>query len=104
MERKKKIESTGDIIYSIINDYIILDKIGAGSQGTVYLAYNLKNEKQYAIKIIKGNTIRSYKHKQNALMQEIAIMKNIICPNITKLYEVIEDTNDKTIYLVMKYI
>ena len=85
-KEKKKIEFTGDMIYSVINDYIILDKIGSGSQGTVYLAYNLKNEKQYAIKIIKGNTIRSYKHKQNALMQEIAIMKNIICPNIAKLY------------------
>jgi serine/threonine protein kinase len=102
--KQNKIVDNNNNYYQVINNYVLFEEIGSGSQGIVYTAFNNDDGKIYAIKKIKTRNSIMYKHKYNALMQEVSIMKYIDCVNIVKLYEVIEDKEDKIIYLVMNYI
>jgi serine/threonine protein kinase len=91
-------------INEIINDYELLYELGSGSQGTVYLSVNKKNNMLYAIKTIKNISENIYRHKWKLLINEITIIKNIKCDYIVKLHEIIEDKKKKSIYLVMDFI
>jgi serine/threonine protein kinase len=87
-----------------INDYGLLYELGSGSQGTVHLAVNKKNNMLYAIKALKNISENIYKHKWKLLINEITIIKNMKCDYIVKLHEIIEDKKKKAVYLVMDYI
>ena len=65
--------NNGDIIISGDIQYKVIDKLGAGGQGSVYLVESQKDKQKYALKLIndkssdrKANKIANIKHLVNA--------------------------------------
>ncbi|KRX05824.1 Protein kinase-like domain [Pseudocohnilembus persalinus] len=100
--------------FKILNDYIIIKELGRGAMGKVKLAKKkVENPKPgemlyFAIKQTKRTRIKKYlmakgEDGMSYLEREIAIMKKLEHPNVTRLYEVIDDQEKKKMYLVMHY-
>ncbi|KAK2948701.1 putative Calcium/calmodulin-dependent protein kinase kinase 2 [Blattamonas nauphoetae] len=95
-----------------INQYEIGGKLGQGAYGLVVKGENSENRSQkVAIKMLNKAQLIAKSGKAgaadsvlNALKREIAIMKKLDHPNVVKLYEVIDDPNSTTLYLVMEYL
>jgi tRNA A-37 threonylcarbamoyl transferase component Bud32 len=102
--KMKTFSDQHDQIYKVINNYVLLDEIGQGTQGIVYLSFDEKTCVEYAIKEVININKLKLTNKYENLKREIAIMKNANHENIVKLYDVIEDKNGKSIYMVMQYI
>lgn len=83
-----------------IDDYDIIKTIGKGSFGKVVLAKNLKNSKNYAIKIIDKHFIE-LQDKVDQIHVEKHILSKLSHPNIIKLYKTFH--NSKKLYYVFEY-
>ena len=83
-----------------INNYKVIRKVGKGSYGNIYLAINENNMEYCAIK--KINIKRNALNKN--VYNEIEIMKLLHHKNIIPLYEIIDNQEINTVYLIMKYI
>jgi 3-phosphoinositide dependent protein kinase-1 len=83
-----------------IDDYDIIRTIGKGSFGKVVLAINLKNCKNYAIKIINKHFIEM-NNKVDQIHVEKQILSKLSHPNIIKLYKTFHNT--KKLYYVFEY-
>jgi serine/threonine protein kinase len=94
-------DEDGDLLLSI-NHYSILDVLGRGSQGTVYLAFDEALKEFRAIKAVKKPMETSESMRQ--LQAEVKIMMRLRHPNIVALHEVINPPQSKTLYLVMQYV
>lgn len=90
--------------YPNINNYIIVEKIGKGAYGKVYLAIDTGTNKPYAMKVIMKATNKLKNNELHVIQREVAIMKKIRHKNIASLIEVIDDKNENRIYLVMDYV
>lgn len=107
-------DGTGSVSYNDegeknLNQYTIKWEIGVGAFGKVKFATNNNDGKNYAIKVqnmkkLKRKLLMSGNNSGELLKKEIAIMKKINHPNLLTLYEVIEDPEDKKMYMVMEYI
>jgi len=108
----KKIIS--DSHHKYINQYLLLEKIGQGSFGTVRKCKNITTGKVFAMKILNKIHLRSKlrftKKRDNSIersnalddvQKEIAIMQRLRHPNIVTLVEVIDSLD--TMYLILEY-
>ena len=86
---------------SSVCEFILGQKLGGGTFGTVRLAINRQTNEKVAIKILDKTKMTNYDDKKR-LEKEINILKKIHHPNIVKLFCVIE--TERIIYLVMEYI
>ena len=78
----------------------LLNIIGKGSYGNVYLGLNNLNNQYYAIKVISKSQLQSrivYQYFNN----EIYILKHINHPNIVKYISLVEQKKDY--WLVIEY-
>jgi serine/threonine protein kinase len=106
-----------------INQYVILELLGAGKQGEVHLAFDSTTDEFRAIKVVKrpaavleatrssspkaaGNALAAARQRngREQLEREVAIMKRCKHPGIVRLYEVIDDPNADCMYLVLQYV
>lgn len=106
----------------VINDYVVVRLLGRGSYAKVKLVQHIRSGELYALKILRkqrkcttpGVLGRSKNRNTGAsngtgggneddLLREIAVMKFIDHPNITKLHEVIEDVDSQKVYVIMEY-
>ncbi|KAG8226889.1 hypothetical protein J437_LFUL005648 [Ladona fulva] len=98
-----------------LNQYTLKETIGMGSYGIVKLAYNEEDHTHYAIKILSKRKLmkkagvygRLAPHRKSPLervYREIAILKKLDHPNVVKLYEVLDDEVEDTIYLVFEWL
>ncbi|KHN74812.1 NUAK family SNF1-like kinase 1 [Toxocara canis] len=78
----------------------IIRKLGSGTYGKVSLAYDHKNEREVAVKLIKKSAIEN-KQDLVRIRREIRIMSALKHPNIIQIFEVFE--NRDKIILVMEY-
>ena len=81
----------------IVNDYILMQKIGSGGHSEVRLSKNKATNALFAVKIMQ-------KGKHQMVQQEIAILTKLSHPNVIKLYEVIDDQRVDKVYLVLEFI
>ena len=85
----------------IIGKYLILDRIGAGGMGAVYLCEHLQLERQVALKVLPADQVQD----AGALarfMREAQAVAALNHPNIVRAYDV--DVEGSTYFLVMEYV
>ncbi|WP_226663589.1 serine/threonine-protein kinase [Microbulbifer aggregans] len=80
--------------------YRILNTLGAGGMGIVYLAEDLKLHRQVAIKKLKDDVTSP--SARDRIQQEARLLAQLNHPNIVALHDVLEE--DGNIALVMEYI
>lgn len=103
--------TTGDWLKKryIVNNYILLDILGAGSYGEVRMCKDRTTDHLYAIKIISKDLLKKKKNGNTSetyfedIKREIAIMKKLLHPNVLRLFEVLDDPNVNKMYLVLEY-
>jgi len=123
-ERQEKIKQTKEVISKIEQDheeedtpllcqinkerfntvYEMHDKINEGSVATVYECSNRKTNERYAVKIIERESSDVNKKKGNymkeeAVLQEVAVMQNLDHKHIVKLIDFFEEEDQY--YLVI---
>lgn len=82
----------------IANTYQILEQIGSGGGGIVYLGYHTRLQKKVVLKADKRPTTA----KQDSLRREVDALKKLTHSYIPQVYDFLEENG--TIYTVMDYI
>lgn len=82
--------------------YKILNKIGQGSMGVVYLAMNERANKPWAIKEVRRDGVKDFELVKQGLIVEANILKRLRHPRLPSIVDVIE--NEDTFLIVMDYI
>lgn len=82
----------------LASTYEILQKIGAGGGGEVYLAYHQRLGKKVVLKADK----RSLSTRADLLRREADVLKNLNHPYIPKVYDIFVE--NETVYTVIDYI
>jgi serine/threonine protein kinase len=95
-----QVDDEGNLL--LVNHYTVLDIIGEGSQGRVYLAFDEAEKEFRAIKSVKKPLPGSEAMRQ--LKLEIEILRSLRHPNIVGLFDVVDDVKHKRLLLVMQYI
>ena len=81
----------------------LLNQIGSGSFGHVYLGYDKKENKYYAVKRVNYKDLCKNVGGINQLEREIRMLRTFDHENIIKLYEVYKAEIKPYVYLVMEY-
>jgi serine/threonine protein kinase len=85
----------------LIGKYVILDRLGLGGMGAVYLCEHLQLERQVALKVLPADQAQD----PGALARftrEAQAVAALNHPNIVRAYDV--DVEGKTCFLVMEYV
>jgi serine/threonine protein kinase/Tfp pilus assembly protein PilF len=90
-----------DMIGKLISHYRIIEKIGAGGMGEVYLAEDLRLERKVAIKFLPQHLTKD-KENVERFEREAKATAALYHPNIITIYEIAEDDNQT--FIVMEYI
>ncbi len=84
-----------------LGDYRILEEIGAGGMGNVFLAENIHHKKAYALKILPSELGKDTNFRKR-FFDEARVMSELEHPNIVRVHHTGEDQG--TYYLVMDYV
>jgi serine/threonine protein kinase len=90
-----------DMIGKLISHYRIIEKLGEGGMGEVYLAEDLKLERKVAIKFLPQYMTRD-KENVERFEREAKAAAALNHPNIVTIYEIAEVDNQT--FIVMEYI
>ncbi|BBM85409.1 serine/threonine-protein kinase [Candidatus Uabimicrobium amorphum] len=83
----------------IVGHYRLISEIGQGSMGRVFLAEDMRDSRQVALKAMLGET-NSLQEKR--FLREVQAMSRLSHPNIIQIYEVNKENN--RYYFTMPYI
>lgn len=106
----KKIEELGEhILHKLLNDrYRVLDHIGQGGMGVVFLASDKKLERQIVLKVFVGefDSGNDLDRAYNLYLQESRIAASLRHPNIVSIYDVdvLTEMPDRNPFIAMEYI
>lgn len=85
--------------------YEILKQIGKGGMSVVYLAMDLRLNKQWAVKVIQRKGIgKNNEIVLNKVPDDTELMKKLDHPAIPRIVDIIDREDDPQIYIVMDYI
>jgi len=84
-----------------LSHYRIIQKLGAGGMGEVFLAHDTKLERNVAIKMLPAKSIDDA-HARKRLFREARAAATLDHPNICAIHEVNEDGD--AVFIVMQYI
>lgn len=82
--------------------YEILKKIGQGGMSVVYVAMDIRLNKQWAVKEIKKNEKKNTKTLLKGLQMEANILKRVDHPTLPRIVDILYEQG--TVYVVMDYI
>jgi TolB-like protein/Tfp pilus assembly protein PilF len=80
--------------------YLLEREVGVGGSATVYLARDLRNRRQVALKVLHRDIARTFGHER--FQREIETTANLRHPNILPLFD--SGEVDGTLYYVMPYV
>jgi eukaryotic-like serine/threonine-protein kinase len=86
-----------------VGRYIIIEEIGAGGMGVVYLGYDTELHRKAALKVLRGRrTGRDTTEGQQRLLREARAMAQLSHPNVVTVYDV--GTLDDEVYVAMEFV
>lgn len=85
----------------VVAGYLLLDQIGAGGMGQVYLALHRQMQRRVAIKLMSERAAETAEAAER-FRREIKIIARLSHPNIVAAYDAGEDQG--MLYLVMEYV
>ena len=111
-EKKKNMDNFNDVIIdgnlivskaagNVNENYKNLKKLGEGSYGTVFLVSHNHSGQQRAMKIIAKKNVENSQKIDTEIMNEIEILKKMDHPNIVKIFEFYNSTNNY--YLITEF-
>ena len=71
--------------------YRILDEVGRGGMSIVYLARNIRTNKQWAIKEVRKDGTNDYDIVRSNLIAETDILKKLEHPNLPNIIDILDD-------------
>lgn len=86
------------------NEFQIIDIIGQGGMGVVYLAFNLRLRSTWAIKEVDKLKFENNKQKLEEVRSEANLLARINHPTIPRVTDVIEKQNSRYLYIQQDYI
>ena len=89
------------MIGTTVSHYKIIEQIGAGGMGEVYLAQDLKLERNVAIKFLPQQLTKD-RDNVDRFQREAKAAASLNHPNIVTIYEIAEDGDQ--IFIVMEYV
>src|SRR3974377_1688770 len=89
------------VIGQKISHYRILEKLGEGGMGVVYLACDIALDRQVALKILRPEHCASAERKKR-FIQEARTASSLNHPNIVGIYEV--DSVDGVEFIAMEWV
>ena len=89
-----------NLIGQTLGKYRILEEIGRGGMATVYLAEDLKHNRQVAIKVLRPELAAGLGAER--FIREIEISANLAHPHILPLFD--SGEADDFLYYVMPYV
>ena len=99
----KSVSGAADLVGSVIADrYLVLEKLGAGGMGQVYLAEHVRMGRKSAVKVMNPGMV----HDADAISRfnrEAANASRINHPNVAAIYD-FGETADGLIYLAMEFV
>src|ERR1041384_551142 len=84
--------------------YVLLDRLGAGGMGVVYLAYDPSLDRKVALKLLRvrqDGARAPVAHKR--LVREARALARLSHPNVVHVYDV-GVVGDDQVYLAMEYV
>lgn len=87
-----------------INNYRVIKLLGKGSFGKVKLVESTVSGCSFAMKIIKLNGNQNRQKREVAIQREVAVMKCVKHPHLVRLFEVLGDTSNGKLYMILQYI
>lgn len=85
--------------------YEILKQLGKGGMSVVYLAMDLRLNKQWAVKVIQRKGIgKNNEIVLNKVPDDTELMKRLDHPAIPRIVDIIDNADDPQIYIVMDYV
>ncbi|OAY37996.1 serine/threonine-protein kinase GRIK2 [Manihot esculenta] len=108
-ETQKLVRSEDEDGNKMVNEYVRVCKIGAGSYGKVVLYRSTVDGKNYAIKAFHKSHLLKLRvapseTAMSDVLREVLIMKMLDHPNIVNLIEVIDDPDADHFYMVLEYV
>ncbi|NNG17090.1 MAG: serine/threonine protein kinase, partial [Gemmatimonadales bacterium] len=85
---------------ALADRYEILDQVGQGGMATVYLARDIKHERNVALKVLRPELSASLGTER--FLREIRVAANLQHPNILALYD--SGDADGALYFVMPFV
>lgn len=85
----------------VYGNYQVLQKLGEGGMGVVYLARHHRMHRIVALKVLIANAIHS-PEAVTRFHREVAVAANLVHPNIVRAYDADED--DDRHFLVMEFV
>lgn len=86
-----------------ISQYLILDKLGEGGMGVVFLAEDTVLGRRVAFKSLKTSSTPEYSQYKTRFLREARLASTLNHPNIVSIYDYGE-TEDGLPYLVMEFV
>lgn len=84
------------------DDYQIIEQLGEGAFGTVYLAHQIGMERKVALKVLKSD-VESDESVKNRFLQEVRIISQLRHPNTVTIHD-FGETDDDKIYMVLEFL
>ncbi|RHY03241.1 hypothetical protein DYB36_007867 [Aphanomyces astaci] len=113
-----QVEENDDGVPSQVNEYKVGSFLGEGAFSKVYLCHTTVDflRTNYALKILNKSFLKRkreikmvdgrpvHSNAFHKVVKEVAIMKKLRHPNLTKLHEVIDDAEHDKMYLVLELV
>jgi serine/threonine protein kinase len=94
-----------DVSLNRLGDYVLLDELGRGAFSVVYLAYDLRNHRQVAVKQLNENAVPEHQFDswgKRAVSEARALGKIEYHPNVLPLFD--SGYSGRSFYMVAPYI